>query len=324
MALGVNPLDTGLMETGMKIQSDLLQNLGRQLRQDVQTIQTQRQLSGLAQNIQQVDPNSPDFSQKMVGLMSQYPMAAKSPIGQAAINTLGAQHKAYLQEQAIQRNPWSSAGQGVFYNKATGETKVDPSLRPPDRPVPISRTTVALQNPRTGEVTSVEEFGLPMPTITDPLTMEEERQKNRIEMLDERQRRAPSQEVKRLGDQVSDLTERHSKSLSDLAKYEGLANQGNAEAVVLAAGIRKEILNIRSQLDKASSELKAAATQPSIVPASPLSGLGADGMPQGAVPQTGGSDILVPPELVEPSLTKPSGAIREFNYTPGQKLVPVR
>lgn len=104
MALGVNPVDTGLMQQGMRIQSQLLQNLGAQLRSDVQTLQTNRQLSGLAQNIQSIDPNSPDFAPKLVGLMSQYPMAAQSPIGQAAINTLGAQHRAYQAELAAQRS----------------------------------------------------------------------------------------------------------------------------------------------------------------------------------------------------------------------------
>lgn len=42
MALGVNPLDTGLMQQGVAMQSQLLQNLGAQLRSDVQTIQTNR------------------------------------------------------------------------------------------------------------------------------------------------------------------------------------------------------------------------------------------------------------------------------------------
>lgn len=82
------------------MQSQLLQQLGQQVRQDVQTIQTNRQLQGLAQAAQNVNVESTDFPKQAIGLLSQYPMAAQTPVGAAAISQLGMAHREWAAEQA--------------------------------------------------------------------------------------------------------------------------------------------------------------------------------------------------------------------------------
>jgi hypothetical protein len=85
---------------GMRMQANLLQSLGKQVRETVQTIQTQRQLQTFAQGIKNVDPASPDFNRQVVGLMASTPMAMSTPIAKAAISQLGAEHALWRREQA--------------------------------------------------------------------------------------------------------------------------------------------------------------------------------------------------------------------------------
>lgn len=163
--------NNNLQIEGMRMQSQLLQQLGKQVRDDVQTIQTNRQLSGLAQAAQQIDVKSPDFSKSVVGLISQYPMAAQTPIGAAAINQLGSAHKLWAQEQAKLQNPYVIEG-GVRLNRQTGEYTPLPAK--PAGPMQINKGTVAIREG--GVTTPVSELGLPMPTFTDPFKMEETKQ----------------------------------------------------------------------------------------------------------------------------------------------------
>src|SRR4051812_9308591 len=91
--LGVPEYDPSLDRLNMQLQSQAIQQLGAQVRSDLTQIQTNRQLQGFSQGLQGLSTNSPDFGRGVVGLMTQYPLAAHSPVGQAAINTLGAEHK---------------------------------------------------------------------------------------------------------------------------------------------------------------------------------------------------------------------------------------
>lgn len=102
MASLVPALDTSLNRQAMAYQADLLQNLGAQVRKDVTTVMTNRQMQGLAQGLQSVDTTSPQFGRQITGLLAQYPLAAQSPLGQAAINQLGAEFK--LNQQLAAEN----------------------------------------------------------------------------------------------------------------------------------------------------------------------------------------------------------------------------
>lgn len=321
MALGVNPIDNSLNRQAMAFQSDLLQQLGAQVRNDIRVVQTNRQLQGFAQEVQNVSPTSPEFPREVVGLMSRYPLATMSPIGQAAINQLGAERKFYQQEQMAMRDPWRSAGQGVFYNQATGETKVNDALRPPTRPVQISRSTVALQDPRTGEVKAVEEFGLPMPTITDPITVEEARQDNRMELEKLRQQGRTTTDIqtRSINTQLNNAMDLFMKKDSEATRLETLWNntQQDGEAKWKlgneATAARAQANRYKQQVEQLSSQLRGAA-------GAPINQLGAQAaqpsLPASTPAPQVESDILIPPELTEPATKKP------MKYTNGQLFIP--
>lgn len=84
-------------------QAGMLQNLGNQIRQDVTTLMARRQMQGLAEGLQSVDTTSPQFGRQVAGLFAQYPLAAQSPLGQAAINQLGSEFKLNQQIAADDR-----------------------------------------------------------------------------------------------------------------------------------------------------------------------------------------------------------------------------
>jgi hypothetical protein len=96
-------LDTSLTRQAMAFQADLFQNLGNQIRKDITTVVTNRQMQGLAEGLQSVDTTSPQFGRQVAGLFAQYPLAAQSPLGQAAISQLGAEFKLNQQIAAEDR-----------------------------------------------------------------------------------------------------------------------------------------------------------------------------------------------------------------------------
>lgn len=96
-------LDTSLTRQAMAFQADLFQNLGNQIRKDITTVVTNRQMQGLAEGLQSVDTTSPQFGRQVAGLFAQYPLAAQSPLGQAAINQLGSEFKLNQQIAAEDR-----------------------------------------------------------------------------------------------------------------------------------------------------------------------------------------------------------------------------
>lgn len=119
-------------------QAGMLQNLGNQIRQDVTTLMARRQMQGLAEGLQSVDTTSPQFGRQVAGLFAQYPLAAQSPLGQAAISQLGAEFKlnqqiaaedrrfgnqlgGYAAKDFIENRPYGSpvTAQGL-YSVATG------------------------------------------------------------------------------------------------------------------------------------------------------------------------------------------------------------
>lgn len=74
---------------------------GAIIEQALQRVTTQRQLEGLGQTMSQLDPNTPDYTQKLMEIAPQFPFAMQDPRGQA-IFSMGVQaHKQWAQgEQA--------------------------------------------------------------------------------------------------------------------------------------------------------------------------------------------------------------------------------
>jgi hypothetical protein len=310
MAL-VPQYDPTLDRQNMAIQASLLQNLGAQIRKDVQTVQTNRQLKGFTEGLQNVNPDSDQFGQQIVGLMGQYPMALQTPLAQSAVSQLGAQHRYWQQEQTRAAMPYAVQG-GVVIDKSTGAYEALPPK--PEKPMQIGRNTVAVRNPD-GTVQTVEEFGLPMPTITDPITLEEERQKNRIELEQTRQqgRTSTNPQVKALNTQLNGAMSLYMKKQAEAAKLQSLWEQTTVDgpekwkvgmeanaARAQADQYKKMIEQINSQLGPLTPS--QAAQIPSIGPAVPA-------------PEVVESDTLIPAELTEP-------ATKKFRYVPGQGIVP--
>lgn len=260
MPLGVNPLDTGLMREAMRDQSQLLQQLGAQVRQDVQTVQTNMQLRGFSQALQSgaVNPDSPDFGKQAIGLMSAYPMAAKSPLGMAAINQLGAQHKFWQQERLQLRNPYAPVpGADALYNKQTGEVAPLPSGVTRQRPFNIPNTTGAVMLPG-GEIQTREELGLPPLPVRDPIAEEQLRQQGRLEVERLRQSGRTPEQAKVIGNLLTDATSKFAIAQSELAKYQGTLNQNpdDKEAAARAAGTMKQMRVLQNQIQDYSNQLK--------------------------------------------------------------------
>lgn len=330
MALGVPTFDPTLSRQAMSMQSDLLQGLGNQIKQDIATVVTNRQLKGLAQGLQSVDTTSPQFGRQIVGLMSEYPMAVQSPIGQAAITQLGAEFRLNRQEQLRAANPYRPIpGTDAVLNSTTGEVQPLPPGVTRQKPTAISRNTVALRNPD-GTVQSVEEFGLPMPTITDPLTIEEAKQANRLELQQARQagNSAANPQIRALNTQLNGAMTLYMKKDAEAARLESMWNNTPGDSKekqalgLQATALRDEakrfgiqVENIKKEIDRTIqpsapiNQLGAAAAVPVAAPA------GIPGLPVEVVE----SDILIPPELTAPSNSK---APPKMRYVGGQLIIP--
>lgn len=96
-SLGIRPANLAPLEANQQQMMTGLQQLGLQLRNDLQTIQTNRQLQSFGQQLQDIRPDSNDFAPQIVQAIAQNPLAAHSPAGIAIINQLGDAHKAYIQ-----------------------------------------------------------------------------------------------------------------------------------------------------------------------------------------------------------------------------------
>jgi hypothetical protein len=267
--LGVPEYDPSLDRLNMQLQSQAIQQLGAQVRADLTQIQTNRQLQGFSQGLQGLSTQSPDFGRGVVGLMTQYPLAAHSPVGQAAINTLGAEHKAWQQGLLHNQNVYSPvAGTDVILNRQTGDTTVLPEGSRPVKPIQIGKNTTGIYTPGQDYATPVDQLGLPMPTITDPVSMEETKQANRLELLDKKLSNQISPELKRLSTEHSRLLELYSKKDAEAKKYaslwEGLGDPNDPakwKAGLQATGIRAEADAIGKQLQQVESQLKGTANQ---------------------------------------------------------------
>lgn len=74
---------------------------GAIIEQALQRVTTQRQLEGLGQTMSQLDPNTPDYTQKLMEIAPQFPFAMQDPRGQA-IFSMGVQaHKQWAQGEQV-------------------------------------------------------------------------------------------------------------------------------------------------------------------------------------------------------------------------------
>lgn len=200
--------NNNLQVEGMRMQSQLLQNLGAQVRQDVQTIQTNRQLSGLAQAAQNVNTNSPDAPKQLVGLISQFPMAAQTPVGAAAINQLGAAHKLWAQEQARTQNPYSIQG-GYLLNRQTGANEVLPPVQKPS------------------------------PDLSGNIQLEKLKQEHRIALEQERQKKIPAAAYQQ-DPELKSLQTVHAKTMEQFLKKDTEAKALETEWNLRSAPLLKD------------------------------------------------------------------------------------
>lgn len=102
MALGIPEYNPTLDREAMSFQRDLLGQLGANIQKNITTVIVKNQLQGFAQGLQNVDPASPSFGRDLTGLLTQYPLAAQTPIAAAAINQLGAEYKFNQQQKMVE------------------------------------------------------------------------------------------------------------------------------------------------------------------------------------------------------------------------------
>jgi hypothetical protein len=273
--------NNNLQLEGMRQQSQLLQQLGAQVRSDLQTIQTNRQLQGFSQAAQQLNTNSQDFPKEVVGLISQYPMAAQTPIGTAAINQLGAAHKLWAQEQARIQNPYAPiAGTNAILNRQTGQVSQLPEGSRPSKPIQINKNTVGIYDPESGTTLPMSAIGLPEPSFTDPFKMEETKQQNRVELEKLRQAGRTPEEIKQLSTTHSRALDAYMKADAEAKKYETAwkvtgdssdpkLQQDKWSLGIKATGLRAQAEALKKQVEELSSALKAASTAPAAITPGP-------------------------------------------------------
>jgi hypothetical protein len=226
--LGVPEYDPSLDRLNMQLQSQAIQQLGAQVRADLTQIQTNRQLQGFSQGLQGLSTQSPDFGRGVVGLMTQYPLAAHSPIGQAAINTLGAEHKAWQAGLLKNQSPYRAVGGGYgVLDQRTGEITSTPEGTLPSKPWQVVKD--AYGNPITtrdpnnfNQEVALPEF--PIKTSEDAVELANVKHQNALDLLG-RKPGVASPAQRALGQSFGTIRAQQAKILSEADKYEQLARE---------------------------------------------------------------------------------------------------
>lgn len=264
--LGIPSYDPSLDRLNMQLQSQAIQQLGQQVRQDLQQIQTNRQLTKFTEGLVGLSPQSQDFSKGVIGLMQQYPMAAHSPIGQAAINQLGAEHKLWQQEQLRNATPYQAVGGGYgVIDKRTGTITPTPEGILPSKKIQFEKdaygNVIAGFDPNNmnQEVALPE---MPIRTSEDAVELEKLRQQNRLDL---QAKRTPSvsPEIKSLSTAQSRLLTEYAKKDAEAKKHEAAwAAMGDPNdpakwsAGIKAQGLKAEAEALRGQLESVSHQLR--------------------------------------------------------------------
>ena len=114
--------------------ANILEQLGKQVREDIQRIQTTRDLRAFGEELSQINPQSREFPLQALGAAMRHPLAFEDKRGQAAINLLGGAHRNWqMQQRQTGGAPFQqvSGMPGVVFDKTqgtyTGSTMKTPS-----------------------------------------------------------------------------------------------------------------------------------------------------------------------------------------------------
>lgn len=124
MPLGFTPgMLTGIQARGNEMFLQGLQQLGQNVQANLERVTTTRQLEGLATSLGQLNPETPDYPQKLIQLGGAFPFAMRDPRGQAMMK-IGADANAQWQQsrRIMQQNQMvmnrQSALQGIRHQDA--------------------------------------------------------------------------------------------------------------------------------------------------------------------------------------------------------------
>ena len=135
--LGITPYEPAVDINFGRTMTAGLEQLGAQLREDMTAVMANRQVKNLGSALSQIDPKSDQFQTQVIQAAMQNPLGAMHPAGQMAITTLGAAHKAWEQEQLVDKRITAQANQpsyggfggGGIVNRKTGEVVREPTPR---------------------------------------------------------------------------------------------------------------------------------------------------------------------------------------------------
>lgn len=102
MALGIEPNSIApalIRDSGQALVQGIRQ-IGQQISGHLTEMQTKRDLAGLAQEMQGMNPQSADFPVQLMQIASRHPMAVRDERGQMAMSILGKAHGAWQASQA--------------------------------------------------------------------------------------------------------------------------------------------------------------------------------------------------------------------------------
>lgn len=104
MPLGVTYSNTGadLITGGGKALTDQIRLIGREISAITQRAQTNRDVEALGAELSALDPNQPDYMQKLSGIASRHPMAISSEAGMKLLAVGVEANKGWQREQMLQ------------------------------------------------------------------------------------------------------------------------------------------------------------------------------------------------------------------------------
>lgn len=97
---------------GVRLSEGII-NSGKMIEDGLHRVTTQKQLVGLGQTLSQLDPNTPDYPQKLIAIAPQFPEALRDPRGQALMSIGAKQHFQWQQTQAAAQRMQTQFGNSV-------------------------------------------------------------------------------------------------------------------------------------------------------------------------------------------------------------------
>jgi hypothetical protein len=100
---GINGLTALSMRYGDQLAQGI-QQAGADIEGALMRVTTQKQLQGLSGTLSQLDPRTKDYTQQLIAIAPQYPLALQDPRGQALITMGAKEHVAWNQAQTALQN----------------------------------------------------------------------------------------------------------------------------------------------------------------------------------------------------------------------------